>query len=173
MDMAKLAEIRQHIHDLTADLDVWADRQEPDARARRCANGAMDAIDGMLRELHAMRSELMTEIHASDDATAVRVDALLAAKPTAAVPHGEPGHKTDPMRCDDCAADASADEPPAVVMEAFRQATDPAKLDGCTCAEGRGSHKPPCQWADSAPAPASLDGYSYVLPDDYLRGGAQ
>jgi hypothetical protein len=38
----------------------------------------MDVIDGMLADLHAMRSRLVGETHASDDATAARVDALLA-----------------------------------------------------------------------------------------------
>jgi hypothetical protein len=37
----------------------------------------MDAIDAMLSELHALRSRLVSEIRASDDATATRVDALL------------------------------------------------------------------------------------------------
>ena len=40
----------------------------------------MDAIDAMLAELHALRSRLTGEMRASDDATAARVDALLAAR---------------------------------------------------------------------------------------------
>jgi hypothetical protein len=38
----------------------------------------MDAIDGMLRDLYALRARLTDEIRASDDATAARADALLA-----------------------------------------------------------------------------------------------
>ena len=37
----------------------------------------MAAIDGMLRDLHAMRARLVSEIRGSDDATAARVDAML------------------------------------------------------------------------------------------------
>ena len=51
-------------------------RAEPEVR--RAANTAMDAIDAMLAELYALRSRLMTEIRASDDATGRRVDAMLA-----------------------------------------------------------------------------------------------
>ena len=50
------------------------------AQTRQAANTAMDAIDGMLRDLHAMRSRLVTEIRAADDATAARVDAMLASR---------------------------------------------------------------------------------------------
>jgi hypothetical protein len=38
----------------------------------------MDAIDAMLRELHAIRAQLTGEIRADDDATAACDDALLA-----------------------------------------------------------------------------------------------
>ena len=41
----------------------------------------MDAIDAMVRDLYAMRSRLVGEIRASDDATAARADAMLAAAP--------------------------------------------------------------------------------------------
>jgi hypothetical protein len=52
--------------------DTWA---EPEVR--RAASTAMNAIDAMLAELHALRARLVSEIRASDDATAARVDALL------------------------------------------------------------------------------------------------
>jgi hypothetical protein len=55
------------------------DDTNADPQARRAANTAMDEIDAMLAELYAMRSRLVTEIRASDDATAARVDAMLAA----------------------------------------------------------------------------------------------
>jgi hypothetical protein len=61
-------------------LGQWEDRDETkaDPAARRAANKAMDEIDLMLRELHAMRARLTGEMRASDDATGARVDALLA-----------------------------------------------------------------------------------------------
>ena len=37
----------------------------------------MDAIDAMLRDLHHVRRQLITEIRDSDDATAARADKLL------------------------------------------------------------------------------------------------
>ena len=38
----------------------------------------MDAIDGMLAQLHAARAALVTEIRQSDDAAEARAKALLA-----------------------------------------------------------------------------------------------
>jgi hypothetical protein len=58
-------------------LGQWEDGR-PRPFARRAASTAMDAIDAMLADLHAMRARLVTEIRASDDATAARADALLA-----------------------------------------------------------------------------------------------
>jgi hypothetical protein len=72
-----LSALRGHADDLGAWLAIWERRREPDAHARRCANDAMDAIDAALRELHGIRARLIGEIRASDDASAVRVDALL------------------------------------------------------------------------------------------------
>lgn len=64
-------------------LAQWMGRSEdrPEPEVRRAANTAMDAIDAMLAELHQLRSRLLTEIRASDDATARRVDAMFAARP--------------------------------------------------------------------------------------------
>lgn len=63
-------------------LALWSmrDDSKPDAPARRAANEAMDAIDRALRQLHALRERLVGDIRASDDATADRVDALLASR---------------------------------------------------------------------------------------------
>ena len=60
-------------------LGQWEDRDEtrPQPEVRRAANTAMDEIDLMLRELHAMRARLVSEIRASDDTSASRADALL------------------------------------------------------------------------------------------------
>jgi hypothetical protein len=67
---------------LGAALDLWQLRDDtrPQPEVRRAANTAMDAIDAMLADLHALRSRLTGEMRASDDATAARVDALLAAR---------------------------------------------------------------------------------------------
>jgi hypothetical protein len=59
-------------------LAIWSERKEPDARARRCANDAMGAIDAAIRNLHTVRVQLVSEIREADDATAARADALLA-----------------------------------------------------------------------------------------------
>ena len=39
---------------------------------------AVNAVDAMLQALHAIRARLISEIRASDDASAARADALLA-----------------------------------------------------------------------------------------------
>jgi hypothetical protein len=65
---------------LAVALARWMARD--DARAepeiRQAANTAMDEIDAMLRELHALRARLASEIRASDDIRNARVDELLA-----------------------------------------------------------------------------------------------
>lgn len=72
------------IHDAADDigmyLALWAmrDDSKADPDARRAANLAMDAIGRALRELHALRSRLVSDIRASDDAAAARVDVLFA-----------------------------------------------------------------------------------------------
>src|SRR6266568_2761794 len=65
---------------LNVNLAIWMARDDtrPQPEAREAANTAVDAIDAMLRELHAMRSRLVTEMRAADDATGRRVDDLLA-----------------------------------------------------------------------------------------------
>jgi hypothetical protein len=75
-----LSALRNNVEDLAVALAIWQARDDtkPDAHARSAANDAMDAIDGALDELHALRRSLVSEIRASDDATAARVDALLA-----------------------------------------------------------------------------------------------
>jgi hypothetical protein len=58
----------------------WETRDDSKAQpeVRLAANTAMDTIDAMVAELYAMRSRLVTEIRASDDATGRRVDAMLS-----------------------------------------------------------------------------------------------
>jgi hypothetical protein len=61
-------------------LARWERRDDtrPQPEVRQAANAAMAAVDAMLRELHGLRSRLVAEIRASDDASAARADALLA-----------------------------------------------------------------------------------------------
>lgn len=70
------------VTNLSLFLAVWMQRQEgdPDAQARLAANGAMILIDRGLATLHSLRQRLVSEMRAYDDATAARVDALLAAR---------------------------------------------------------------------------------------------
>ena len=72
-----LSALRSHVDDLGAWLGIWENRSEPDAHARRCAADAVDAIDAMLRDLHLVRQQLISQIRTADDATAARTDALL------------------------------------------------------------------------------------------------
>jgi hypothetical protein len=71
--------IRKHAEDLRIYLTIWAARDDTKAQpdVRQAANHAMDAIDSALRELYGIRSRLVGEIRASDDATAARVDEFL------------------------------------------------------------------------------------------------
>ncbi len=65
---------------LAVALAQWEARDDSKAQpeVRRAANTAMDTIDAMLRDLHAMRSRLVGEIRQADDASAARADAMLA-----------------------------------------------------------------------------------------------
>ena len=74
---APLSAIRNRVDELGTWLGIWCNRPEPDANARRCASDAVDAIDAMLRNLYLVRGRLVSEIRASDDASAARADELL------------------------------------------------------------------------------------------------
>jgi hypothetical protein len=65
---------------LSVNLAIWETRDDsiPQPEVRTAANKAMDAIDGMLRDLYLMRSRLIDEIRESDDATDKRTEELLA-----------------------------------------------------------------------------------------------
>src|SRR5260370_15575340 len=69
-------------------LAQWETRDDtrPQPEVRRAANTAMDEIDPMLAELHQMRSRLVGEIRASDDANGARGDAMLTAAKAARSP---------------------------------------------------------------------------------------
>ena len=72
---------RLHEHNgvLGVALAQWMARDDSKAQPaiRQAANTAMDEIDAMLRELHTLRGQLVSEIRDSDDASDARADALL------------------------------------------------------------------------------------------------
>lgn len=72
--------IRDLVEDLSAAHAMWSwrDDSKPQPHVRQAANTAMDSIDGLLRELHALRQVMLTEIRQHDDVRNARVDALLA-----------------------------------------------------------------------------------------------
>jgi len=73
-------DLQSHLNDLDAALAQWEGRDDTKAQPeiRRAANTAMDAIDAMVADLYQMKSRLVTEVRASDDANGARVDAMLA-----------------------------------------------------------------------------------------------
>ncbi|GAA5127271.1 hypothetical protein [Haloechinothrix salitolerans] len=76
-----IARILDHAEDLSVAHAHWSarDLDTPDGGgARRAATTAVESIDAMLRELHQVRSQIITEARRYDDAVGERVDALLA-----------------------------------------------------------------------------------------------
>jgi hypothetical protein len=51
---------------------------ERSAEAIKGGHAAIEAIDELTRQLHALRQQLVGELRADEDARAVRVDAMLA-----------------------------------------------------------------------------------------------
>src|SRR6266567_8903796 len=84
------ARLDDQVRVLAAALSAWqgSDDTRPQPEVRRAANTAMDAIDAMVAELYAMRSRLVTEMRASDDATGRRVDAMLSDHAVGKMPPG-------------------------------------------------------------------------------------
>ncbi len=77
--MPDLDQLRGLVADLDADMDIWDERgDEPNPRIRRAGNELMDGLDKALAELHRIRARVVGEICDYDDATAARVDAMLA-----------------------------------------------------------------------------------------------
>lgn len=74
-----LSALRGHLGELGAALALWATRDDTKAQpgVRQAANDAVDAIDGALRELYGLRSQLVSEVRAADDAAMARTEALL------------------------------------------------------------------------------------------------
>jgi hypothetical protein len=89
-------DLQSHLNDLGFALARWEGRDDTKAQpqVRRAANTAMDAIDAMVAGLYQMRSRLVTEIRASDDANGARVDAMLSRPVHAPLPEAA----TDPAR---------------------------------------------------------------------------
>jgi hypothetical protein len=71
--------LRGHLGELEMALALWATRDETKAQpgVRQAANDAVDAVDAALRELHGIRSQLVSEVRAADDATMARTEELL------------------------------------------------------------------------------------------------
>jgi hypothetical protein len=71
--------LRGHLGELETALALWATRDDTKAQpgVRRAANDAVDAVDAALRELHGLRSRLVPEIRAADDAAMTRTEELL------------------------------------------------------------------------------------------------
>jgi len=51
---------------------------ERSAEAIRAGHAAIEVIDQIIRDLHTLRGQLVTELRADEDATAARIDAMLA-----------------------------------------------------------------------------------------------
>lgn len=70
--------------ELDTALLAWARRNDTKAQpeVRQAGSAAVAAVDGLLRDLQTIRRRLITEIHASDTASAARADALLDRPPT-------------------------------------------------------------------------------------------
>jgi hypothetical protein len=74
-----LSALRGHLGELETALALWATRDDTKAQPdiRQAANDAVDAIDAALCEFYGIRSQLVSEVRASDDATMERASALL------------------------------------------------------------------------------------------------
>jgi hypothetical protein len=74
-----LSALRGHFGELEMALALWATRDDTKAQpgVRRAANDAVDAVDGALRELHGIRSQLVSEVRVADDAAMARTEELL------------------------------------------------------------------------------------------------
>ncbi len=117
--------MRAQLAALETALALWAGRDDtlPQPEVRRAASTAVGAIDALLRELHEVRRQLVSEIRVSDDAAAVRADALVAR-----------------LRQERTGRSANPDEPPCgcpvangLVLHARATCTDPvvARLGWC------------------------------------------
>lgn len=65
---------------LTPECAVIPPLGERGPGAIQAGHGAVEEIDAMLRDLHALRQQLVTELRTNQDKLAERVDAVLAAR---------------------------------------------------------------------------------------------
>jgi hypothetical protein len=77
-DLIDCADLHEHVETASVMLARWAYRDEAGPEVRQAANCAVESIDGALRQLHRIREQLVGQIREFDDATAKRVDELLA-----------------------------------------------------------------------------------------------
>jgi hypothetical protein len=77
-DLAALIAERVSAWNHTAPPESVPAAGDHDADAITAGHGAVKAIDAMLRELHVLRSRLITELRQDEAARAKRVDAMLA-----------------------------------------------------------------------------------------------
>lgn len=78
-----IASIREHVEELSVSHAWWSARdidRRDGGKSRRAASSAIDSIDALLRELHQLRAQTITECRRWDDAVDARVDAYLAVR---------------------------------------------------------------------------------------------
>lgn len=98
--------IREGVEDLGAYLAMWATRDQAPTAARAAAGQAVERIDVTVRGMQRLRSQLVGEIRASDEAVGAPTDALL-----------------DPLTGDDGgAAEARLQQLRAIVAEPYNDA---------------------------------------------------
>ena len=73
-----VADIREKVEDLSANVAWWGARNEDPAvaepRVRQAGGEAVEAIDSLLRKLHTLRSGLVGEIRQHSDAFMAALD---------------------------------------------------------------------------------------------------
>jgi hypothetical protein len=75
---ADLSAIHNAVENLGPWLAIWQARREPDGFARRCASDAIAVLDALVAAAYRVRARLVAEVVEADQASAVRVDELLA-----------------------------------------------------------------------------------------------
>lgn len=90
-DPIDCAALREHVRALDEALTAWArrDDSQPRPEVRAAANTAVAELDAALGELHRLRNGLAAQTREFDDATARRVDALLAERRGQACLHAQ------------------------------------------------------------------------------------
>lgn len=78
--MTEINALREHLSALSGHLTTWdaRDDNQPSAEVNHAVGDAIDAIDALTRDLHALRQRLVSENRRHQDIAEARVDALLA-----------------------------------------------------------------------------------------------